>query len=78
MPILSRRKICKFCENPDEKIDYKNYKVLRRFITEQGKIIPSRITGTCARHQRQLTRAIKRARIVALLPFTVDVTQSYK
>jgi len=44
MPILNKRKICKFCENPHEKIDYKNYKLLRRFITEQGKIIPSRIT----------------------------------
>ena len=78
MVFLSKRKICKFCENPEEKIDYKNYKVLRRFITEQGKIIPSRITGTCARHQRELTKAIKRARNIALLPYTYDVTQNYK
>ncbi len=76
MAILSRRKICKFCENSREEIDYKNYKTLRRFITEQGKIIPSRITGTCARHQRELTRAIKRARNIALLPYTYDVTQN--
>lgn len=73
MPILNKRKICKFCENPQEKIDYKNYKLLRRFITEQGKIIPSRITGTCSKHQRQLAKAIKRARNIALLPYQVDV-----
>ncbi|HDN59326.1 MAG: 30S ribosomal protein S18, partial [Candidatus Neomarinimicrobiota bacterium] len=73
MPILNKRKICKFCENPHEKIDYKNYKLLRRFITEQGKIIPSRITGTCSKHQRQLAKAIKRARNIALLPYQVDV-----
>ncbi|MCK9244921.1 MAG: 30S ribosomal protein S18 [Candidatus Marinimicrobia bacterium] len=78
MVLLSKRKICKFCENPEEKVDYKNYKVLRRFVTEQGKIIPSRITGTCARHQRELTKAIKRARNIALLPYSYDVTQSYK
>jgi len=75
MPILSRKKICKFCES-GEAIDYKNYKVLRRFITEQGKIIPSRITGTCAKHQRELTTAIKRARNIALIPYSFDVTQS--
>lgn len=73
MPILNKRKICKFCENPQEKIDYKNYKLLRRFITEQGKIIPSRITGPCSKHQRQLAKAIKRARNIALLPYQVDV-----
>lgn len=78
MVLLSKRKICKFCENQEEKVDYKNYKVLRRFVTEQGKIIPSRITGTCARHQREVTKAIKRARNIALLPYSYDVTQSYK
>lgn len=76
MAIISKKKICKFCENPGEKIDYKNYKMLRRFVTEQGKIIPSRITGTCAKHQRELTKAIKRARNIALLPYAFDVTQS--
>lgn len=76
MALLSRRKICKFCENRKETIDYKNYKLLRRFVTEQGKIIPSRITGTCSRHQRELTRAIKRARNIALLPYSYDVKQS--
>ncbi len=78
MAMLSRRKICKFCENRDIIIDYKNYRTLRRFITEQGKIIPSRITGTCAKHQRELTKAIKRARNIALLPYTYNVTQGYK
>ncbi|PIS30513.1 MAG: 30S ribosomal protein S18 [Candidatus Marinimicrobia bacterium CG08_land_8_20_14_0_20_45_22] len=78
MTLISKRKICKFCENPQEKIDYKNYRMLRRFVTEQGKIIPSRITGTCAKHQRELTKAIKRARNIALLPYTFDVTQSFK
>jgi small subunit ribosomal protein S18 len=76
MAIISKKKICKFCENPNEKIDYKNYKMLRRFVTEQGKIIPSRITGTCAKHQRELTRAIKRARNIALLPYAFDVIQN--
>ena len=63
-----KRKICKFC---DQKItaDYKNFEMLRRFITERGKILPRRITGTCAKHQRSLTTAIKRARVLAYLPF---------
>jgi len=76
MALLSKKKICKFCENRRDQIDYKDYKVLRRFITEQGKIIPSRITGTCAKHQRELTRAIKRARNIALLPYSYDVKQN--
>jgi len=78
MALISKRKICKFCESPQEKIDFKNHRMLRRFVTEQGKIIPSRITGTCAKHQRELTKAIKRARNIALLPYTFDVTQSFK
>ncbi|MFB0516372.1 MAG: 30S ribosomal protein S18 [Candidatus Neomarinimicrobiota bacterium] len=76
MAFVSRRKVCKFCENQIRKIDYKDVRTLRRFITEQGKIIPRRITGVCARHQRQLTRAIKRARNIALIHYTLDVTQS--
>ncbi|MDO9547561.1 MAG: 30S ribosomal protein S18 [Candidatus Marinimicrobia bacterium] len=76
MALLSKKKICKFCESQREQIDYKSYKTLRRFITEQGKIIPSRITGTCAKHQRELTRAIKRARNIALIPYAYDVTQN--
>ncbi|MCK4236583.1 MAG: 30S ribosomal protein S18 [Candidatus Krumholzibacteria bacterium] len=61
-------KPCRFCVDKLE-IDYKNVVLLRRFITDRGKITPRRITGTCARHQRQLSHAIKRARIIALLPF---------
>jgi len=64
-----RRKVCGFCKDKTEHIDYKDIERLRKFITERGKIIPSRISGNCAKHQRQLARAIKRARIIALLPF---------
>jgi small subunit ribosomal protein S18 len=66
--VFFKRKICKFCAKI-AKIDYKDSESLRRFTTERGKIIPRRITGTCAKHQRQLARAIKRARVLALLPF---------
>lgn len=66
-----RRKVCRFCAEKDSRIDFKDTRTLGNFLTERGKIIPSRITGTCARHQRELTTAIKRARTVALLPFTV-------
>jgi small subunit ribosomal protein S18 len=62
-------KICRFCQDKIEKIEYKDEKRLMRFITEQGKIIPRRVTGTCARHQRQLAHAVKRARHIALLPY---------
>ncbi len=72
MAFISQRKICPFCENPEMVIDYKEYKVLRKFLTEQGKIIPGFVTGVCAKHQRHITHAIKRARNIALLPFTVD------
>lgn len=67
-----RRKVCSFCVDKVEEIDYKDVAKLRRYITERGKILPRRISGTCAKHQRQLTTAIKRARNVALLPFTVE------
>jgi small subunit ribosomal protein S18 len=66
---LRKKRSCRFCDSKDVYIDYKNEKRLARFINEQGKIIPRRITGTCARHQRQLQIAIKRARHLALLPF---------
>ena len=66
--IFFKRKICKFCIQK-LKIDYKDSDTLRRFITERGKILPRRITGTCAKHQRALALAIKRARMIALLPF---------
>ena len=65
-----RRKVCRFCADKDARIDYKDTRSLSSFITERGKIVPSRITGNCAKHQRRLTTAIKRARAVALLPFT--------
>lgn len=67
-----KKRVCRFCESKDIYIDYKDEKRLQRFITEQGKIIPKRITGTCAKHQRQLVSAIKRARHLALLPFVSD------
>lgn len=67
---FQRRKVCRFCtENID--IDYKDIKLLRQFVTERGKIMPRRLTGTCARHQRQLATAVKTARIIALLPFSL-------
>jgi len=69
IPLRRRKKKCSFCAEKITKIDYKNVERLRRYTTEKGKILPSRITGTCAKHQRQLARAIKRARIMALLPF---------
>ena len=67
--IYHRRKVCRFCADSSITIEYKDQKLLRYFITERGKIIPRRITGTCAKHQRALTHAIKRARTIALLPF---------
>jgi small subunit ribosomal protein S18 len=66
--VFFKKKVCKFCVQK-LKIDYKDPDTLRRFITERGKILPRRITGTCAKHQRALAVAIKRARIIALLPF---------
>ncbi len=67
---FGRRKICRFCADKSLVIDYKDPQVLKHFITDRGKIVPRRISGNCAKHQRQLTRAIKRARILALMPFT--------
>ncbi len=67
--VYHRRKVCRFCADSSLTIDYKNSKTLKYFITERGKIIPRRISGTCATHQRALTLAIKRARAIALLPF---------
>jgi small subunit ribosomal protein S18 len=66
-----RSKVCRFCADNSMRIDYKEPNVLRIFVTERGKIIPRRISGNCAKHQRQLTTAIKRARNIALMPFTV-------
>lgn len=68
----SRKKVCMFCVEKSEFIDYKDTQKLRRFISERAKILPRRVTGTCAAHQRELTVAIKRARHVALLPYISD------
>jgi small subunit ribosomal protein S18 len=70
-PFPVRRKVCRFCAEKVRDIDYKQIQVLRTFITDSGKILSSRITGSCAKHQRQLSRAIKRARNLALLPYVV-------
>ena len=67
--VYHRRKVCRFCADSSLVIDYKDNKSLKYFITERGKIIPRRISGTCASHKRALTLAIKRARAIALLPF---------
>ena len=67
-----RRKVCSFCVDKVENIDYKDVAKLRRFVTERGKILPRRISGNCAKHQRQVTVAIKRARNIALLQFTAE------
>ena len=67
-----RRKVCQFCVEKVQHIDYKDVLRLRRFTSERGKILPRRMTGTCAKHQRQLTIAIKRSRHVALLPYISD------
>lgn len=65
----ARRKVCSFCVEKSKEIDYKDIAKLRKFITEKGKIIPRRMSGTCAIHQRELAAAIKRARVMALLPY---------
>ena len=65
-----RRKVCRFCVDAKLAIDFKDTNTLRQFVTERGKIIPRRISGNCARHQRRLTRAIKQARLLALMPYT--------
>ncbi len=66
-----RKKVCRFCANPEMPLDYKHPEILVNYITDRGKIIPRRISGVCAKHQRQLAGEIKKARTVAFLPFTV-------
>lgn len=73
--MLKRKRICRFCEEGIKYIDFKNPKRLQRFTTEQGKIIPRRTSGTCARHQRQLVSAIKIARELALIPYVSDIAK---
>jgi len=67
-----KKKVCSFCVDKVEHIDYKDLPRLRRYITERGKILPRRMSGNCAKHQRQLSVAIKRARTIALLPYTAE------
>lgn len=71
-PYHRKRRICAFCVEKVDHIDYKQHEVLRRYLTEHGRIRPRRQTGTCAKHQRSLARAVKQARHLALLPFVVD------
>lgn len=70
---MRRRKVCQFCADKDKVIDYKDVETLKRFTTERGKILPRRVTGTCSMHQRAVTKEIKKARVVALLPFDADL-----
>ena len=69
---MHRKKVCQFCADKNTAIDYKDVETLKKYVTERGKILPRRVTGACAMHQRGITTAIKRARIVALLPFDAD------
>ena len=69
---MRRKKVCQFCSDNAEAMDYKDVDKLKKYITEKDKILPKRVTGTCAKHQRELTVAIKRARIMALLPYVAD------
>ena len=72
MALVSSRRGCIFCENKDQIINYKEIKILKKFLTEQGKIIPGHVTGVCSKHQRHLGKAIKQARNIALLPYSID------
>jgi small subunit ribosomal protein S18 len=74
----ARPKICQFCADASVKIDYKSHDLMRRYTTEEGKIRPRRQTGTCARHQREIARAIKRARQIAFIPFTGEQSDSMR
>ncbi len=71
-PWAFKKKVCRFCSDKSTPIDYKNSARLQKFLTEKGKIIPSRISGNCAKHQRQLARAIKTARAISLLPYVAE------
>ncbi len=69
---MRRKKVCQFCAEKTTTIDYKDTDTLKKYITERGKILPRRVTGTCAKHQRAVTTAVKRARIIALLPYVAE------
>jgi len=66
-----KRKVCHFCVNKIERIDYKDFNTLKKYVSERGKVLPRRISGNCAKHQRELTASIKRARSIALIPYVV-------
>lgn len=68
---MGRRKVCRFCADTAVSLDYKNPQILKNFITDRGKLVPRRISGNCAKHQRALSVAVRRARMIALMPFTV-------
>ena len=72
---VKRKRVCYFCQSDVQYIDFKEEKLLLRFLTEQGKMIPRHTSGTCAKHQRRLARAVKRARHLALIPFVTDFTR---
>ena len=69
---MRRKKVCQFCADKTVAVDYKDVETLKKYITERGKILPRRVTGACTMHQRHITRAIKRARVIALLPFDAE------
>ena len=69
---IRRKKVCQFCADTNKAVDYKDVDTLRHYITERGKILPRRVTGTCAMHQRAINTAVKRARVIALLPYQAD------
>ncbi len=69
---VKKRRVCVFCEEKQDTLDYKDVNKIKKFISERGKILPRRITGTCAKHQRQVTTAVKRARHIALVPYVND------
>jgi len=71
-----RRKVCRFCAEHMDELDYKDTRTLRNFVTERGKLIPRRISGNCAKHQRLMTLAVKRARYMALMPYTAMTSSS--
>jgi small subunit ribosomal protein S18 len=70
--VFQRRKVCRFCAEKKDTVDYKDIQTLRNFVSDRGKIVPRRISGNCARHQRVLSTAVKRSRNIALLPFTEE------
>ena len=72
MGMHRRKKVCIFCSEADKAIDYKDVATLRKYVSERGKILPRRVTGTCAKHQREITTAIKRARHIGLMPYVVE------